>query len=97
VRGLEGFNLDGAEVVPLLDVMADFGSVVGDWATQVELCAAAAREVRAHWQPAPDLIEVTLDGIEAKGSKGVDLESCSAAVNRVIDPARKEEACRRTV
>ena len=62
VLGLDGFNLDGAEVVPMIDFIADFSSVVGDWAKRVDLCAAAARELQAHWQPSPDLIEVTLDG-----------------------------------
>lgn len=64
ILGLDGFKLDGSVVVPLMDYIADFGEIAGSWASRVHASAGAAREVVGQWGPMPDLIEVTLDGVD---------------------------------
>lgn len=64
ILGLDGFKMDGAVVLPLLDFIADFSSVEGSWESRVKESARVAREVSRAWRPLPDLIEVTLDGLD---------------------------------
>ena len=64
ILGLDGFQLDGAVVVPLLDFIADFSSIEGPWTSRVHTSALAARDVSRDWGPMPDLVEVTLDGLD---------------------------------
>ena len=64
ILGLDGFQRDGAVVVPLLDFIADFSSIEGPWASRVHASASAARSVSLDWGPMPDLVEVTLAGLD---------------------------------
>jgi hypothetical protein len=64
ILGLDGFRMDGAVVVPLMDFIADFSSIVGSWTTRVHTSASVTREVSRDWVPLPDLIEVTLAGLD---------------------------------
>lgn len=64
VLGLDGLQVDGAVVVPLIDFIADFGDVPGAWDDRVRACAASARDVLDEWSGGPDLIEFTLDGLD---------------------------------
>lgn len=64
VLGLDGFHLDGAFVVPSMDHIADFSDIVGSWDSRVHQGAAAARQVVQDWVPMPDLVEVTLAGLD---------------------------------
>lgn len=64
VLGLDGFHLDGAVVVPSMDHIADFSAIDGEWTLRVKASADAARQVTQQWGPMPDLIEITLDGLD---------------------------------
>jgi hypothetical protein len=64
ILGLDGFNLDGAVVVPLLDFIADFSAIEGTRSSRVHASASEARVVIREWAPWPDLVEVTLDGLD---------------------------------
>ena len=65
VLGLDGLKLDGGNVIPLMDYLADFGAIDGSRESRVTSSAAAARMVAQGWGPMPDLVEVTLDGVDA--------------------------------
>lgn len=64
VLGLDGFHLDGAVVVPSMDHIADFSTIEGEWASRVKASSVAARHVAQQWAPMPDLVEITLDGLD---------------------------------
>lgn len=64
ILGLDGFQIDGAVVVPMLDFIADFSCIEGPRASRVRASSAAARDVSRSWGPMPDLVEVTLDGFD---------------------------------
>jgi hypothetical protein len=61
ILGLDGFRLDGAVVVPLLDFIADFSAIEGSWASRVRASASEARLAR-DWEAGTELVEVTLEG-----------------------------------
>lgn len=64
ILGLDGLKLDGAFVVPLIDFIADFSGIAGPWEVRVRVSGSAAREALETWGTLPDLVEVTLDGID---------------------------------
>ncbi len=64
ILGLDGFRVNGAVIVPLIDFIADFSSIEGPWASRVHASALASREVSCEWSPMPDLVEVILAGFD---------------------------------
>lgn len=62
--GLDGFQMDGTVVVPLIDFIADFSSIDGPWASRVHASASTARNTARAWGPMPDLVEVALAGFD---------------------------------
>src|SRR5680860_379813 len=55
ILGLDGFQQNGAAVVPLLEFNADFSSIVGPWAERVHASALATRDLLNDWSPMPHL------------------------------------------
>lgn len=53
ILGMEGFTTDGYTVTPLMECIADFSSIQGDWAAKVEQSASAAELIVGMWQHGP--------------------------------------------
>lgn len=62
-------------MVPSLEYIAAFSEIGGSWHSRVQASARAARRVAQKWGPMPDLIEVTVDGLEWRPNCGPTISS----------------------
>jgi hypothetical protein len=61
ILGFEGFNTDGAHLMPQMDFITDFSSIDGTWLERVERSADAAILVMFKWRPGPQFVTFVVD------------------------------------
>jgi hypothetical protein len=60
VIGLEGLNTDGIHVIPSLDHISNFSSIVGSRSDRVEQSVAAARMLLKRWEGGVQFVDVVV-------------------------------------
>jgi len=61
ILGFEGFNTDGAHLMPQMDFITDFSSIDGTWLERAERSADAASLVLSNWRPGPQFVTFVID------------------------------------
>lgn len=65
IVGMEGVTTDGASVSPMLDFIAEFGDIDGDWRERVRAAHAAARLTARRWAEHGGFQFVALEAVAA--------------------------------